>query len=232
MPFKFLPTQEYWNNEQGELLIIGMYFGFFVMILIINLFYYFTFRDRLFLFYVFVLTSITASLFFSDGAVRWLIGSHPYIMPRLELLNRLILITTGCALFAHEYLQLSIFMPRVKKYTLIAIACFIPFLVAYLITFEFIYYIITEILVFAILTAYWVCGIMLYRKTLIAKFFVFAYALLLLVGLEYDIFRQLGVSIFGLSFQHLKIGGVVEMLLLSYAIVYRMWQLQKENDEM
>jgi len=75
---------------------------------------------------------------------------------------------------------------------------------------------------------YWVSGIYLLKKNLYAKFFVIAYSLLLFMAYDYFVSPLFDLWSANISSLTIKFGGVFEVLVLTYAIVFRMNTLNKE----
>ena len=91
----------------------GMYYGFALMVLLVNILCYFIFEERLFLFYSLALAGVTAVFFYNDG-IHHLFGLDTPSNPLL-IQSFLLWIAMGfSALFASKYLNLEEFFPKVK----------------------------------------------------------------------------------------------------------------------
>ena len=75
---------------------------------------------------------------------------------------------------------------------------------------------------------YWISAIFLFHKNTHSKFFVIAYSLLLFMGYDYFVAPLFDFWSLNISSFTIKLGGVFEMLVLTYAIVFRMNTLNKE----
>ena len=94
------------------------------------------------------------------------------------------------------------------------------------------YLLFLNILVFIILVANWLPAVLLFKKNRYTKIFAFAYVIILFCGIDFFILKFLGVSVINVEARTIKIGAFLEMIILSFAVLYRMKMLRKENIQM
>ena len=207
----------------------GMYYGFALMVLLVNLMCYFIFEERLFLFYALTLVGVTAVFFYNDN-IHHIFGladpNNPFLIQSM-----LLWFAMGCsALFASKYLNLEEFFPKLKYITfpLVLIA---GFLVGSAYFFEDTITAYTANFVsLSVLTCYFMAGVLLFRKKNYAKFYAIAGFIPLLFAIDFFVLKNIGVHFLSTEAVHIKIAGLVEMLILTYAIVYRMRAIKEEHE--
>ena len=80
-----------------------------------------------------------------------------------------------------------------------------------------------------LMTVYFIAGVLLFSKKNYAKFYVIAYSIPLLFALDFFVFKKLGIDFLFTQSFHLKAAAVVEMLIITYAIMYRMRAIKEEH---
>ena len=91
---------------------------------------------------------------------------------------------------------------------------------------------VLKLLVFSLFLIYWISGLLLFRKNRFTKIFVIAYLLILFSAINYYVLKLVGFSSDTSNILYIKIGGFVEMIILSLAVLYRMKTLKDDNDFM
>ncbi|PKP25657.1 MAG: hypothetical protein CVU03_07330 [Bacteroidetes bacterium HGW-Bacteroidetes-2] len=230
-PIQIYTKEEFAKANQQSLFKLGIYYGFAIMVIIINLMCFILFDEKVFLYYCAVLATMTSSFFYSDGLFRLLGYDNTFIAIYLEPL-----LYTSVALFAAyfatKFLKLDESMPKLKWLTLglisIATVCFI----SYWTTQNWMYAVIGNTTIWSVLLIYLIAGATLFRQKVYARFYVIAYSLLFLLLVDYFVLKGFGVSLINVSAFQLKVASSIEMLVLTYAIMYRMRALKEENDMM
>jgi DNA-binding CsgD family transcriptional regulator len=77
---------------------------------------------------------------------------------------------------------------------------------------------------------YFIAGLFLFSRKNYAKFYVIAYSIPLLFAIDYYIINKIGVSFLNTEAIHLKIATLIEILLITFAIMYRMRAVKEENE--
>jgi len=206
----------------------GMYYGFALMLVLLNLVCFFLFEEKTFLYYSFALGSMSLLLFFSDGLFSLLeMGSTKNILYNQTLF---LFIATGfSALFVSKYLSLNEFLPKIKfaAITLLGVSAILLVSGWVLENPNLVY--ISNTILFSILGTYFMTGMYLFSKKNYAKFFVIASFIPLLFCLDFFVLNPLGVDFLATQTQHIKAASIAEMLIITYAIMYRMQAIKEEN---
>ncbi len=232
IPVRVEKLSDFQFAERKDLLFNGFYFGFVVVVVVLNLLYFQAFKDITFLYYALFLIAVSYGLFIKDGAFYFFGLSQEFI-----LFNEIFIHVAAaviCGYFSTSYLNLDFHFPWLKSVRrLLNLAMVVP-AALYLITQSFVYFIIMDVIVFSVLTFYWSFGWVFVRKNVFTKLFVFAFWLILFSGVNYFVAQLLGFTLIeGVNAAHLnKVGGFVEMLMLSFGVFYRMQVLQNENKSM
>lgn len=216
-------------SQSGEVLFRqGMYYGFTFMVILLNLVCFFLFDEKVFLYYFFSLASLTAVFLFSDGLFN-LFGMENSANPR-GIQTTLLMFAIGCAaLFAHNFLSLKDYYPKLQWISIIQFGVAGLLVGATWVSGEDIFANLANVILFGIMATYFLTGVLLFGRKNYAKFYVIAYAIPLLFAVDYFVLRNLGVDFLFTQSSHVKAAALVEMLVLSYAIVYRMQAIKEEN---
>ncbi len=206
----------------------GLYYGFASMLVLLNLVCFFLFEEKTFLYYSFTLASMSFLLFFSDGLFSLFGLDNAENLFNNQTLF-LFVATAFSALFASKYLLLGEFIPKLKYFTLslLGVAAFL--LTAGWITANADFINITNSLLFGVLGTYFLAGVYLFSRKNFAKFYAIASFIPLLFCLDFFVFNQLGIDFLATQTIHIKAAAIAEMLIITYAIMYRMQAIKEEN---
>lgn len=231
IPLQFYSEDGFRSHSQNQYFIFGAYYGFAFMVLILNIFFFITFKDITFLVYTSIIIIISSGLFHSDGLTKWFIDS-PWLNKESELISHLSLSIFG-TIFSSIYLQYEIHVPRLKFWLIfLSVSQLVCYLV-YLLTESFYWFAGGEVILFAmVLPTFWLSSLYLFKKSVFAQFFFYAYGFIMFMAFDYYLAPLLGIPSIELGTNMLKVGGVIELLVLTYAVLFRMRILQKENEEM
>lgn len=206
----------------------GLFYGFAIMVILLNLVCYFLFDEKLFLFYSLSLLTVSALLFFSDGLLP-LIGL-PALSSSITAESFLVLVTCICgAWFASRYLNIQEVFPKLRSVAifLLSASAIMIFMSGFSETTTFTS--IANLLSFSVISFYFLTGVYLFSKKNYPKFYVIAFSIPLLFAVDYFVLRNLGLEFLMTQPVHIKVAVLAEMLLISYAIVYRMRAVKEEN---
>lgn len=217
------------NLAEGKTLFKqGMFYGFAIMVVLLNIVCFFLFEEKIFLFYSLALSFVTVSFMNSDGVFQ-LLGIN--VIQNVEAMqSTLLLIATGFSvLFASKYLTLDEFYPKLK-YGAAALLS-LSFLAVFTswVAETALFTGIANTISIALMTMYFAAGVFLFSKKNYAKFYVIAYSIPLLFALDFFVFKKLGIDFLFTESFHLKAATVVEMLIITYAIMYRMRAIKEEH---
>jgi len=221
--------EEYRKQEQINFLIIGAYFGFLLLIVILNLYYFFNFKENSFLFYALFVFTLGSVFFISDGMLRFFSVNNVialYLEGTFTFSATLFAYT-----FARSYLQFSEKSSKLDYFFYGSIGINSINLILYFYTKDFVHLKWLDLIGICMLIMCWAISLVRYKKNSHTKIFAWAYFFILILGIDFYAFRILGVSFLNITTKEIKIGAVVEMLTLSYAVVYRMRILKNENEK-
>ncbi|MBJ6369373.1 LuxR C-terminal-related transcriptional regulator [Snuella sedimenti] len=230
IPLNIKPTTLFNFEEKKTDIFNGIYYGFALVIAITNLFYFLNFKDTTFLFYALFHVAITISFVYSDGIFK-LLGMSREVSDILLAVDHTLAAIFG-ALFATNYLQIKNYKSKLAIFTFGYTMLLIAILLSYIGTSNFYLFIVLETMAFSLVSIYWIKGVLLFKKNMFIKLFVIAYVFILLLGIDFYLLKLYGISFININASHVKIAGYLEMLLLSYAVIYRMKILRHENEAM
>ncbi|WP_341221646.1 LuxR C-terminal-related transcriptional regulator [Polaribacter atrinae] len=229
-PVELHTEQEAIFKEKIQLLIDGFYYGIAFLVILFSINYFYFFKDISFLYHAFLLSSLTLSFILSDGVFHLFNVNEKYI-EFLILLNYIILAFCS-AKFANSFLLIDDYFPKIKRYTYSIGAGIILFVILFLIFKKNEFYIGLGILTATLLFIYWFLSVLLFNENAHNKLFTLSYVILLFSGIEFFILKNLGISLFETNSTNLKIGGFIQIIVLSFAIIYREKDLRKYNSLM
>ena len=227
LPIEITTERDFLLQERFQTLLIGLYFGFALFIMISNIFYYFVFDDAAFIYYSLFLFSTSFGLFVTDGMLN-LIGVSERTIDFVIVLAYT-LVAFFSSKFSSNYLQLDLYYPKFKLLPYVISLVILILGLFYLVTDNFIFLVAISILVFSVFLVYWLAGVTLFKKNIFIKVFTFAFVVIFLLSINYYVFKVFGVSSASLNATYIKLGGFIEMIVLSLAVIYRMKVLKKEN---
>ena len=206
----------------------GLFYGFTIMLVLLNLVCFFLFNEKSFLYYSLALLGACLIHSFSDqllGLWGWQLGA--YELPVLTTV--LFLGVVAYTFFAHQYLNIEEFVPNLKWWTF-GLVGFAGLCVAFSwMTGKEVFARASNIALFATLASYFISGVTLFSKKNYAKFYVIGMFIPMLFAIDYFVLRPLGVPFLMTETPHLKAASIAEMLIITYAITYRMQALKEEH---
>ncbi len=214
------------NNQ--SLFKNGMFYGFTLMVVLLNLVCFFLFEEKIFLYYSFALTGVTVSFMYSDSLLA-LIGLNGIENIAAMQSTLLLAATSFGALFATKYLTLQEFFPKLKWFTM-GLLCF-----AFMMVFSGwisdtnMFTGIANTAMLTVMTLYYAAGVALFSRKNYAKFYVIAYSIPLLFAIDFFVLKKFGIEFLFTQSFHLKAATIVEMLIVTYAIMYRMRAIKEEH---
>lgn len=224
VPITVTNFKVYQQQQNNNRLIMGFYYGIVFMVLIINLIFFVSLKDITFLYYSLFLAAINLAFAGFDGIL--FLFFDPENLDKFTILCHFLIQLFG-ALFASYFLNLKNFSLK-NNIGFYALLIPLGFYLVYFLTDRFLFVAIADILGMAILTFYWLLGVLLIKKEKFALFFVIGYSMILFAGYLFLIPINFG-WFEGVNLNQLKIGAVFEMLVLTYSITYRAKILQEEN---
>ena len=215
-------------TEKHNFFVNGVYYGFVLMVFIVNLFFYFSLKDTTFLFYCFFLIVITLVISGYDGFLSIVL---PISFLAYDSLLTHFLVPVSGALFANQFLNIKYYLPKSNKIGICLLFMAVCNYLLFIPTHKYLFVTIANTFSLLVLLHYWIIGVILLKKHKFAKFFVLGYSLVLFSSLLFIIHIDWGLNTYAVSLDVIKFGSLFEMLILTYAITYRVTILQNENEK-
>lgn len=222
-----IPREEA-STDSSILFRQGLYYGFALMLVLLNLVCFFLFEEKTYLYYSLALASMSLLLFYSDGLFSLLeieTAGNLFFLQSTFLL----LAVASAVLFAAKYLNLQEFAPRLKYVSLPMLATAGLALLFGWLSQNPVFANITNILLFGVMACYFSAGVYLFSKKNYPKFYVIASFIPMLFAVDFFLLNPLGIDFLATQTTHIKAAALAEMLILTYAIMYRMQAIKEEN---
>jgi len=211
----------------------GIYFGFMLLIFLYNLFLYFSTRERIYLYYIAYVVSIT-----------WFMASvfgyfFEYFWPNTPFVNQIVVVSSGltmitATLFTQKFLNTKEASPKMHKGSMVflIVGVLVCLLVVLGLRIEGLMLAQAGLLLMAIY--FMVLGIRFkvkgYRP---ATYYLFAWGALI-IGIVFAILESLNLVFVMKYLNAMQIGSALEVLLLSFALGDRinLYKKQKEDAQL
>ena len=218
-------TQDELSASFGD----GLFYGFAIMVVLLNLICYFLFDEKVFLLYSLALVSIVNLLFFSDGLLPLLgvVGLNDSYVTEATLV---LINCVFAAWFASKYLIVPELFPKLRFISFLGFGISAIFVLLSWSAIEPIFAAISNTISFAVVSLHFIAGMYLFSRKNYPKFYVIAFSIPLLFAVDYFVMRNFGFEFLMTEPIHLKAAVLVEMLLITYAIMYRMRAIKEEHE--
>jgi signal transduction histidine kinase len=218
-PVSIGTTEVIFSELKTKDLIISIYIGVMLVMLLYNLFIYFTVRDNSYLYYVvYILTILLTQVGVFGTTFQYLWPDYPWIEELSLLIFPPLTGVTGMA-FMHHFLQTKEYLPRFRKisYVLNALYCVsfaLIFMGKYRESFQLTQMVAMLVALFMLATAY-----MIQRKGLRpARFFLIAWSIFL-IGIVIFVLSDTGaIPYSNFTVYTMPVGSALEVILLSFAL--------------
>lgn len=226
IPIRIESQDSYLEYTSNESLIIGIYNGFVFAAILFNLMSFYTYREKIYLYYTWILISLSMGILYRDGSFHyWFFGTQ--FLEHAELIIS-ILIGYGGMLLCVSYMQLDIRLPKLKKYGHALLLVSILLFGYTYVTNDFLVMSINYILILIVLLIFWGSAVYLFKESADAKFVAIAYGLLLSLAVDHFIFPHFGVHSLEVPLIQFRIGGFFEVTVFTFAISYRGLRMARE----
>lgn len=140
-----------------------------------------------------------------------------------------ILVAYFTSKFSDKYLQIDFYFPKIKFFSYVVGVTIIILGICHLTTGNYYFFLSLVVLVFSLFLTYYIIGIILFKKNIFTKIYVLAFTFILFLGINNYVLKTFGISFGILNATNLKIGGIIEMVIFSSAVIYRMKILKNDN---
>lgn len=224
---KILTNTFQYSENPKTLFYQGLFYGFILMLFLLNGACYFIFEENLFLYFTGTLLLLASVLFYNDGLLK-LAGVN--LMVESWLIQSILLFgAIGLmALFSYKYLVIKEFFSNIKGLTIALLGISFVLLVSAWISKNELLSSVSNAVLFTVLIGYFICGMLLFSKKNYAKFYVIASCIPLLLSIDFFVFQSFEITFLYTETIHMKIAVVIEMLLLTFGITYRMKAIKEE----
>ena len=226
-PVDLKTEEDFYFKEQLNLIIISFYYGIAFLVILFSINYYYFFKDKTFIYFAFLLISLTFSFLISDGVLTFF--NIDYKIIEILILLDYVLLAYCSSKFCNSFLLIDNFYPKVKKYAYVIGVNLILFVFLFLILRKNELYMIINISVFILLFTYWFIGVLLFNRSVHNRVFTLGYVVLLFSGLDFFVLKNFGISLFNSSPLTNKLGGFIQIMALSFAVLFREKNLRKYN---
>ncbi len=230
IPIEIKETRTYYKSEIIEGVIIAIYFGVIFSIILFNIFSFYSFGNKTYLFYIFMVIGMSVNAFYKDGVTAYLFGIDGVNEILEPLLNAIVCISA--IFFTITYLEIEDRLKTIKILGISVVALALIFNVIFQITGNFGVFTLIHICHLLSLTIFLSAGFFLWKESFFARFFVLAYGLPLFFAYDYYISPHFGIIVLDLPLNVYKLGSLVEMIVFTFAIMYQAKKLNLDNKEM
>ncbi len=214
--------------QQTQIFSNGVFYGFVLMLVLLNAFCFVLFKDKTFGLFALGMTSLSALIFQFDGlAALFTLEFKESLF--LEI-GTLWMLTALFGLFSHQYLLAKQFAPKLQILSGILLSLSLVAIGFYVLLDSILYVQIAQLILMSLVARYLFLGIIRAKESGYAKIFVLASTPFIIVLTDQLIYNQLGQSLFGLSDGLLKISATLMVLTMTYGLLYRMQSLKGEQD--
>ncbi|WP_194852229.1 LuxR C-terminal-related transcriptional regulator [Nonlabens antarcticus] len=229
-PFTIATQNIYERLKIQKAVGLGMFYGFALVVFLLNLGLFVTSRDKAFLYYSVFLVFILAVFAHRDGFAE-ILGMTPAVK---DITEPLCLSIGGlmCAVFTVKSLRLHTHYPFIAFTYWGAAVISALFLSLYFALHDYAYVVGIYFVCLYIFVSSWLCSLLLIRVQRFAYIFCLAYFFMMITAILFYLGPTLNLQIFEVKQIHLKISAFVEMIIITFAIVYRMKTLDRKQRKM
>lgn len=230
-PMRVAPLKVYFEENHPKDLLQGIYLGIMLVMAIFNFFIFFTVRTKVYLYYVIYVLSFACFFAYNKGI------SHEFLWPNAVWFNRFtpIFISMGISfglLFANSFLDAEKYLPISEKITKVLISLVVIFLLFHWIGFGPISITLLNLVAFVIVMYVLVMATYIWMQgSEEALFFLGAWSILLISALIFIMQLSNVLPSDNFTRNALQVGSALEVVLLSFALAYRINRDRKEKDQ-
>lgn len=219
-PIKIITEKGFLNHVLDKKSINSFYYGTCIVIILLNFFFFIKFKERIYLYYLFLLSSLMVIFLFYDGSLIHLFRANEFYY-KLELLAH-ISCEIWFLLFSIKFLNLKKRIPNITKTFYLFPFLVICFYVGFLITKNYTLIAIAETIGISLFPVLWFCGIHSLKTIPSSRFYVLGYFLMVPLSVLFIISYPLGILEVHGDMLIVKIASWLDIIVFTYAISYRM----------
>lgn len=228
-PLRVGTLQTFMEDNHHLDLIQGIYFGFMLLIILYNLFLYFSTKESIYLYYVAYVFSIT---WFMSTVYQYV---FEFAWPDYPFLNKYAVISTAMTIltatvFTRAFLNTKLRAPALHKISRVFLLLGVVIILGLFTPFKIQSLVLAQGTVFFMAIFFLVTGIItLNRGYLPAKYYLLAWGFLIFgfIGAILETINLLPVVYY---FNYMQLGSAIEVTLLSFALADRINLYKKERE--
>ena len=221
-------TANFMFFQQAHIFSNGIFYGFVLMIVLLNAFCAILFKDKSFGLFALGITVLSALIFQFDGLAA--LFTLDVVQSLFLEIATLWILTLLLSLFSHHYLMAKEYAPKLKILSAVLLGLSVLAIGFYGFLGSILYVQISQVIMVTLIGRYMFLGFNRAKDSGFAKIFVFGLTPILIVLIDQLIYNQLGQSLFGLSDGLLKLSAIALVLIMTYGLLYRMQSLKGEHD--
>ena len=214
--------------QQTHIFSNGIFYGFVLMLVLLNAFCYALFKDKTFGLFALGMTTLSALIFQFDGLAA--LFTLEFTESLFLEIGTLWLLAALFSVFSHQYLLAKEYAPKLKILSGILLSLSLVSVGFYALLESTLHLQVAQVILMTLVGRYLFLGILRAKDSGYAKIFIIALTPFLIVLTDQLIYNQLGQSLFGLSDGLLKISATLLVLTMTYGLLYRMQSLKGEQD--
>ncbi|MFI5148135.1 MAG: 7TM diverse intracellular signaling domain-containing protein [Bacteroidia bacterium] len=232
LPFLLVSEQSLFEHINGKNLFSGIYVGLMLVMLLYNLFIYFSVRDKSYLYYVVYIASVLLTQTGLQGyPFQFLYPNYPALAINLEFFYPALVGVTGL-FFLHSFIQTKHYTPRLYKFTYLL---YFAYLIGYILSLFKLYqasYLSIEVTAILVSIYIFAEALIITRKGYRpARFFLIAWSIFL-TGICIFVLKDFEVLPYNTFTRYtMQAGSALEVLLISFGLADRINILKKEKEE-
>lgn len=209
----------------------GLFFGLMMMLLIVNLLFYFNLRDNIYLYYLFLVFMNVFVLAYHEGLL------YPYVWNRffrydVDMGVHALHVLSGY-LFSRNFIEIHHHYKRIDHLLQSILAVALGLYLCYFIDYQHVWIERADNVGVSFFLLMWLLNILFFKKEPRSKIAFIAYGVVIIAGFLHIVLEGVpNIPLIGHSTNLVKIGMLIEALILSYATAYRTRLLMNENIEM
>ncbi|SCX97925.1 7TMR-DISM extracellular 2 [Nonlabens sp. Hel1_33_55] len=229
-PFSIKIIDDYKRSGIVNHIGMGLFYGFAMVCLLLNLGLFYNSKDFTFLFYCLFLFLILSVMAHRDGMVE-ILGLPDNIK---EITEPLSLSIGGlmCAVFTGKSIKLKKHFP-VLVYSYWGLTVLSLFLLTmYFTTQDYLYVVGIYFVCLYIFVSSWISSLLLIRLQSFAIIFCLAYFFMMISAILFYLGPAFDIQLFEVKQGYLKIGALLEMVVITSAILYRLRIMDRRQKKM
>lgn len=225
-PLRIYTPEEYYNYTFVYNLFTGTYYGFLLAIVICNLFFYIKFNEKVYLYYLVFLCTYTVAILYHDGTMNLILPKNASI--DIEGISHLLTEIT-MFLFSFTFLNFKDYVPKFKRYAIGLVILMALLEISHVVTGDFIFYVMADTVAMSSFLITWIVCVIYMGKVKFARFYILGYTILITFGFHFLFSYDFGLIPNNGQTFFLKLASMIDMLIFTYAISYRLDILNKEH---